>query len=122
MKRSVFVVGWVLIVLLGGCSVKKAPCDVVEEYYKAIRERNKNALAKIAFKETAVYAGLVVSKNYDHVVTLGFIREIKERYYGVLATVTVTFEEGAVEEFFLVDFDANGRWKVMLDQGSAVWY
>jgi hypothetical protein len=109
MKKGIFVFGWVLIVLLVGCSVGNTPSAVVREYYRALGNNDTKALARVTTSETAKNLSQVGSKAHDHVVALGKIKKITEEIYGDTAEVTVTFEDDE-EEISVIK--VNGKWKV----------
>jgi len=109
MKKAVFVVLLIPIVLMVGCSVFNSPSSVVREYYRAIEKNDMKALAKVTTPETLKKLSQLGTKAQNRVVALGKIKSLTERINGDTAVVTVEFER---EEEKIDVKKINGVWKV----------
>jgi uncharacterized lipoprotein NlpE involved in copper resistance len=109
MKKMIFAVWVVLVVLLAGCSAANSPSVVVREYYRALEKNDTKALAKVTTTESAKNLAQFATKARDHVVALGAIKTVTEEIDGDTAVVTVTFENNK-EEIDVIKID--GKWKV----------
>jgi uncharacterized lipoprotein len=116
MKKKIFIVGLVLIILLAGCSAVSSPKTAVEKFYKAIEKNDSKAMAEVATPETVQLMAMFGTKVAGQVESYGKIKSVTETIDGDTAVATVTFENGEEENLDLVKID--GKWKVSVSMNK----
>ena len=109
MKKAIFAVLLVVIVLLASCSVANTPTAVTRAYFDALAKNDMKALAKVTTSETLKNLAQMGDKAHQVVVAYGKLLSISEEIDGDTAIVTVVFEN---EEGEIDLRKINGKWKV----------
>jgi len=109
MKRVMVLTGILCVVFLAGCRDNNSPSQVFRQFFAAVEINDAAALARVATEGTVEMIEMI---GPEFITGNGPIQSITEEIYGDEAVVTVTFENGEIEEFDLVRVDGN--WKVSL--------
>jgi hypothetical protein len=116
MKRKIFIVGLVFIILLSSCSGSGSPKTAVQKFYKAVEKNDSKAMAEVATTETVQLIAMFGTKAQGMLAANGKIKTLTEDIDGDTATVNVVFENGEETELDLIK--VNGKWKVTIDMGK----
>jgi len=116
MKKFIFVLIAVSVILMACSNVGSSPKATVQKFFQTLEKQDYKTMGTIATPETIQLVTMFGPKLQGMAASYGKVTSIEEKIEGDTAVVTTKFENGEETSIDLVKID--GKWKVSMSMNK----